>query len=235
MKNGAPLINETGIVLIRPGGLHNYPSFWIRDFAMSLESGLIDADEVKPMLLLTASRQNGSDEVMLDAARIPPFAVPDHINLDGKPVFYPGTYSSGADQGGGRWGVYPPYCDHYYFIVMAYEYVKQSGDLSILAHAINGYSLLDRIQAAYEVPWQDHENGIVWTEADKRAVNFGFVDSVIQTGHLLFSTILKYRTSHMLITLYESALQTSEAEWPEQMERSGILERLDTLREQIKL
>lgn len=211
-KNGAPLVNETGIVLIRPGGLHNYPSFWIRDFAMSLESGLIDTEELRQMMLLTASRQNGSEEVILDEARVPPFAVPDHINLDGQPVFFPGTYSSGTDQGGGIWGMYPPYCDHYYFIEMVYVYVQQSGDLLILEQMINGYTLRDRIQAAYEVASQDPANGIVWTDAEARAVNFGFVDSVIQTGFLLFSTILKYRATRMLIELYEEASSTTMAE-----------------------
>jgi len=33
--------NNTGGVLIRPGGRDCYPAFWIRDYAMSLESGLI--------------------------------------------------------------------------------------------------------------------------------------------------------------------------------------------------
>jgi len=32
-------VNTTGITLITPGG--NYPSFWIRDYAMSLDCGLI--------------------------------------------------------------------------------------------------------------------------------------------------------------------------------------------------
>ena len=31
--------NNTGGVLIRPGGRDCYPAFWIRDYAMSLESG----------------------------------------------------------------------------------------------------------------------------------------------------------------------------------------------------
>ena len=47
--------NNTGGILIRPGGRDCYPSFWIRDYAMSLETGFITAREQKHMLLLTAS------------------------------------------------------------------------------------------------------------------------------------------------------------------------------------
>src|SRR5690606_5143946 len=49
--------NNTGGVLIRPGGRNAYPSFWIRDYAMSLESGLIPLPEQKHMLRVTASTQ----------------------------------------------------------------------------------------------------------------------------------------------------------------------------------
>jgi tetratricopeptide (TPR) repeat protein len=38
----------------------------------------------------------------------PAFAVPDHINLDGKPTFYPGNYERGSKQGGNPFGKYPP-------------------------------------------------------------------------------------------------------------------------------
>ncbi|QEC53787.1 hypothetical protein [Anseongella ginsenosidimutans] len=49
--------NNTGGILVRPGGRETYPSFWIRDYAMTLESGLISEEEQKHMLLLTASTQ----------------------------------------------------------------------------------------------------------------------------------------------------------------------------------
>jgi len=49
--------NNTGGSLIRPGGRDSYPSFWIRDYAMSIECGFINFEEQKHMLLLTASTQ----------------------------------------------------------------------------------------------------------------------------------------------------------------------------------
>jgi len=33
--------NNTGGVLIKPGGRKCYPAFWIRDYAMSLEAGFV--------------------------------------------------------------------------------------------------------------------------------------------------------------------------------------------------
>src|SRR5438034_9195321 len=87
-------VNTTGHTLIRPGGRACYPAMWVRDFSMSLDAGLITPDEAKNHLELIVRSQNGSRERRLKSgAIIPPFAVPDHVNFDGGPVFYPGTMS----------------------------------------------------------------------------------------------------------------------------------------------
>ena len=39
--------NSTGITLIRPGGRDSYPAFWIRDYAMSIETGFVTNEEQK--------------------------------------------------------------------------------------------------------------------------------------------------------------------------------------------
>lgn len=197
-KEDTPYTNMTGVTLIRPGGGPGYPSYWIRDFAMSLRSGLIPPEEIKGMITITATTQNGPKERVLDAACIPPFAIADHIKLDGSPVFYPGTYSSGSDQGGERFGYYPPYCDHYYFIEMVYEYIRQCGEASILNEVVSGYPILERMERAYAVPESNPDTELLVTTLERRAINFGFVDTVVQTGHLLFSSILKYRASQQL-------------------------------------
>ncbi|HQK77271.1 MAG TPA: hypothetical protein PKZ25_13845, partial [Candidatus Hydrogenedentes bacterium] len=46
--------NVTGGTVIRPGGRDCYPAFWIRDYAMSIDSGLVSVEEQRHMLLLTA-------------------------------------------------------------------------------------------------------------------------------------------------------------------------------------
>ena len=85
--------NHTGGILIRPGGRSCYPSFWIRDYAMSLECGFVTKDEQKHMLQLTASTQCDQTWITKAGSMIPMGAVADHIRIDdGKPIFYPGTY-----------------------------------------------------------------------------------------------------------------------------------------------
>ncbi len=80
-----------------PGGKGGYPAFWIRDFAMSLESGFVSPQEMLDHLRLMARCQNGPQARQLQHGLVlPPFAVPDHINFDGTAVFYPGTYQNGA-------------------------------------------------------------------------------------------------------------------------------------------
>ncbi|HRQ51344.1 MAG TPA: hypothetical protein PLR74_12450 [Agriterribacter sp.] len=37
--------NQTGGTLIRPGGRTTYPAFWIRDYAMTLETGFVEQEE----------------------------------------------------------------------------------------------------------------------------------------------------------------------------------------------
>ena len=37
--------NRTGNTIIRPGGRNCYPAFWVRDYAMSLETGFITTKE----------------------------------------------------------------------------------------------------------------------------------------------------------------------------------------------
>src|SRR3954464_13098901 len=91
--------NTTGGTLIRPGGRDCYPAFWVRDFSMSLASGFITADEMLHALRLIAAHQTGPSERRLKSGAIlPPNSIPDHINFDDKPVFYPGAYSPGEDQ-----------------------------------------------------------------------------------------------------------------------------------------
>ncbi|MBP1994497.1 hypothetical protein [Paenibacillus eucommiae] len=207
-----PVRNTTGITLIRPGGGSCYPSFWIRDFAMSLDSGMISAEELLGMLRLTASTQNGRTPIELDEGVVPAFAVADHINLDGQPVFYPGTYSPGTDQAGNGWGEHPPYCDQFYFIEMAHFYIKTTGNQRILMEMWEGIPLLERLEGAFLVPAAEPDTGIVYSALKPRAVNFGFVDSIIQTGSLLFSTLLKYRSSILMAEIMELCGQADQAE-----------------------
>ena len=111
--------NNTGGVLIRPGGRDCYPAFWIRDYALSLESGLIPPGEQRHMLQLTASTQCNQTWITPGGSLVPYGAVTDHIRVDdGKPIYFPGTYIY-EDQGVPEFGTLPPISDQFFFIHMA--------------------------------------------------------------------------------------------------------------------
>jgi hypothetical protein len=192
--------NATGITLITPGG--NYPALWTRDFAMSLDCGLIGAAEILPQLRLIARCQNGEKERRLSSGGIiPPFAIVDHVNLAGGAVFYPGTYSSGEDQGSQPWGPLPPIDDHFYFIHIAYAVWRDSGDAKFLDEPIGERSLFDRLERAFHSPACDPKTGASVTNKERRAVGFGFQDSVYLLGAMSFTTLLRYRAARQLADL----------------------------------
>ncbi|MHB8970351.1 MAG: hypothetical protein ACYC3X_12840 [Pirellulaceae bacterium] len=202
--------NSTGITLITPGG--NYPALWTRDFAMSLDCGLINAAEILPQLRLIAQCQNGEQERRLPSgAMIPPFAIVDHVHLAGGAVFYPGTYSSGEDQGAPPWGPLPPIDDHFYFVHIAYSLWRDTGDAKFLDELMGDRSVLERLERAFESPASDLKTGAAVTNQERRAVGFGFQDSVYLLGSLSFATLLRYRAARQLADLCTARGRTPAA------------------------
>jgi hypothetical protein len=189
--------------LITPGG--NYPALWTRDFAMSLDCGLIGATEILPQLRWIARCQNGEKERRLSSGGIiPPFAIVDHVNLAGGAVFYPGTYSSGEDQGAPPWGPLPPMDDHFFFIHIAYALWRDTGDAKFLDESIGERSLFDRLERAFHSPACDPKTGAAVTNKERRAVGFGFQDSVYLLGAMSFTTLLRYRAARQLAHLCQA-------------------------------
>jgi hypothetical protein len=192
--------NSTGNTVISPGG--NYPALWTRDFAMSLDCGLISAEEIRSHLRLIAQTQNGEQTRRLaSGARVPPFAIVDHINLAGGPVFYPGTYSAGEDQGAAPWGPLPPMDDQFYFIHIAYALWRDTRETTFLNESINGLRLMDRLIRAFHSPAADPKTGAAVTTQESRAVGFGFQDSVYLLGAMSFATLLRLRAARQLAAL----------------------------------
>lgn len=194
--------NDTGGILIRPGGSDCYPSFWIRDYAMSLESCFVTAEEQKHMLFLTASTQCNQTWITDGGSIVPYGAIADHIRIDnGLPIYFPGTYSY-EGQGTKQWGKTPPYGDQFFFIHMAYYYIKQTSDYQILSTEINGIKLIDRLEIAFNIPSTRLGSPIIYTTVEHRGVDFGFRDAIQITGDLCFPSILKYRASKELYELF---------------------------------
>jgi hypothetical protein len=204
--------NNTGGVLIRPGGRNCYPAFWIRDYAMSLESGLVAKEEQRHMLFLTASKQCDQTWISGVGGMIPLGAIADHIRIDdSNPIYYPGTYDYDR-QGGKTWGMFPPYGDQFLFIHMAWNYFKATSETNFLQEEINGIKLIDRLEMAFRVPPTQQDGVLVYTNEDFRGVDFGFRDVITITGNLCFPSILKYRASLELAEIFENTLQIDKAD-----------------------
>jgi hypothetical protein len=93
--------NTLGFRAITPGG---YPAIWIQDFTMNYSSGLIAREDGLRHFQLILEKQNGAEPRDLgQQVVIPAHAIPDHINVDGAPVFFPGTYDPSANMNG-DWG-----------------------------------------------------------------------------------------------------------------------------------
>jgi hypothetical protein len=195
--------NQTGGILIRPGGRNSYPAFWIRDYAMSIQSGFVTQEEQKHMLLLTARTQSDEFKFTKWGSFIPKGAVADHIRIDdGKPIYFPGTYSY-ENQGDKKWGMQPPFCDQFFFIQMAFHYVTSFSAFHSLNENINGIRLLDRLELAYQMPPIDSITGLIEVNVENRGVDFGFRDAIYITGKLCFASLLKYQASLQLALLFQ--------------------------------
>ncbi len=204
--------NSAGFALITPGK-DTYPSYWIRDFSMAIDSGLIEADEIRHHLILTCRMQNGPTERTLDhGLRIPPWAIPDHISYDGRPTFFPGTYATGEDQGKGAFGRLPPIDDHYEFVHMAHVYWKLTGDMSLLAKEVDGMAIFERLKRAFSSPSSDTVTGLSETTEADRAVGFGFCDGNTHTGKLLFASLLRYRAAGEMAEMADALGDRSSAD-----------------------
>jgi hypothetical protein len=204
--------NNSGGTLIKPGGSDSYPAFWIRDYAMSIESGFITVQEQKHMLLITASGQCDQPWISDGGCLIPMGAIPDHIRIDdSKPIYFPGTYDY-KGQGNKKWGMMPPYCDQFFFIDMAYFYTKKSTSTRLLKEKVNGISMIDRLELAYKTPPTKQDGVMVYATEDFRGVDFGFRDVITITGELCMPSLLKYKASLELAELFDLLKKRDKAE-----------------------
>ncbi len=198
--------NNTGGTLIRPGGRDCYPAFWIRDYAMALETGLIPPEEQKHMLRLTAETQCDQARITSGGGLVPAGAIADHIQVATRePMFYPGSQAP-------KFGILPTLDDHFYFIHMAYHCIREAQNPGFLQEAIDGTPLIRRLEMAYRVPTTRGDSPLVYTTEHLRGVDFGFRDVMTITGDLCFTSILKYRASLELAWLFEQANMDRKAQ-----------------------
>ncbi|MCQ2380326.1 MAG: hypothetical protein MJ025_05330 [Victivallaceae bacterium] len=180
--------NRLGIPFVKPGADKCYPSFWIRDYAMSLECGIIPKDHAKLVFHCVADHQAQSDIKLASGAVVPAGSIPDHIRPDGEPIYFPGTYDP-VKSGGPVWGFRPALDDNFFFIEIA-----SYAEIDMKRH---GKSLEDAFDSVH-----CDENGVVECDESNRGVSFGFSDSVFQTGKLLWATLLKAHAAELLSEMF---------------------------------
>jgi hypothetical protein len=214
-------VNSTGRSLLTPG--HNsersatYPAFWVRDPAWVAESGLIPAEDVWGWVTLIAETMNGpSPRPLASGGIIPPYALADHINMDGRPVFYPGTYASDDTQGP-PWGKYPPHDDQYWLTFTAYAYAKLSGDWASFNRIVvtpMGLQPLSRVCELSHNAFPIHPDTqlcVASNDLAEHIVDWGYNDSITKTGKLLFPSLLRLESALKLAAMFDRTGDSGKA------------------------
>lgn len=210
--------NTTPYTLHVPGGNMGYPAFWIRDAVMMLGGDFIPAGELEGWIRLISSTIPGpKDWHLRPGVVVPAYAVPDHINLNGKPTFYPGSYETGSKQGGSRFGKYPPLDDYFYFVIAVYRHWKMTGSTALfqskLRTSFNEMKLADLCEKIYQAVPADPPSGLVIAGdvKNENAKDFGFCDVEYKSGKLLFPSTLKFIAASELAQMFRATGETAKA------------------------
>jgi hypothetical protein len=212
--------NKTGHSLLLPGvntaERSCYPAFWTRDPAWLAAGGLASFDEAWGWLQLLCKTMSGPQPRRLaSGAELPPFSVADHVNLDGRPVYFPGTYDSGENQGGPQWGLLPPHDDQYWVTFTAHACRQLSGDAAFGARLlatplgeIPVWLACDLTHHAFAV---EPSTGCCLVEPGRHQVDWGYNDSIIKDGQVLFPSLLRSESALKLAELLDGCGQSGRA------------------------
>ncbi|MGA2624785.1 MAG: hypothetical protein ABSF91_13075 [Bacteroidota bacterium] len=201
-----------------PGGNMGYPAYWIRDAVMMLGGDFISSGELEGWIRFISGTLKGPEDWHIrPGVTVPAYSVPDHINFDGKPIFYPGFYDSDIKQGGDPWGKYPPLDDNFYFITAVYEHWKMTECVLLFTSTVktsfSEESIADICEKVYRVSPTDSATGLVVAGDVKteNAKDWGFCDVEFKSGMLLFPSVLKYVAAVQLAQLFEASGQAPKA------------------------
>lgn len=188
-----------------PSGDEKYRSFWLIDAILVSDCGFMDAALLKECIeIIFSCGQNGEQTVFLEnGLSIPPYAIADHINYDGKAVYFPGTLESGTDQGTGQFGYVPPLNNSYLIANLVDNYIKQSGDEAILYQTYNGLSVKQRLEKAFHTSYGvDPETQLCYGEEEKFVIDWTYCDTIRKSGLFLCPSILRANAAKILGRLF---------------------------------
>jgi hypothetical protein len=205
-------VNHRDVPLIAPGG--HYPAFWTRDMTMSLAAGFFAPSEVLPHLRLLAAGQNGPEPFKHPLGwEVPAWSIPDHMQNGSRPVYFPGIGADAYPDHAPTWnGDLPPQDDHYYITSCAHWYWRNTGCSNFLTEVIRGVPLIERLIRAFDAPETDAATGLCTTTDERRAIGFGFHDTVHLSGKMLFVSLLRWQAAGELAELCSAAGRVSDVE-----------------------
>ncbi len=203
-----------------PGGNMGYPAFWVRDAVMMLGGDFISSKELEGWIRFIAGTLKGPEDWHVrPGVIVPAYSVPDHINFDGMPIFYPGFYDSAIKQGGDPWGKYPPLDDNFFFITAVYEQWAMTECpllfMSTVKTSFSEETVSDICEKVYRVAPTDAATGLIVAGDVKtdNAKDWGFCDVEFKSGMLLFPSVLKYVAAVQLAQLFEATDQAPKAKF----------------------
>jgi len=200
--------NRTSYTIYTPDGPRVYAAFFPRDSNMMLGADFIPLPDVEGWVKLMASTIPAKDWHVRPGITVPAWSLPDHIYLDGTPAYFPGP-KRGTDQGGGSFGPHPPLDDPYFFLSTVCQQADMAGNTAFFQSHVTtpaGRMRLDELcLKVFDASPVDPATGLVTTAAidsDRNAHDFGFCDGVFKSGHLLFTSVLRYDVATRLAPLY---------------------------------
>jgi hypothetical protein len=212
--------NTTGRAFLTPGsnesGMSTYPAFWIRDPGWIAASGMIPANDVWGWITLMAETMQGHEPHHLASGGvILPYSIADHINVNGRPVFYPGTYKSDDTQGP-PFGMFPPHDDQYWMVFNTYAYAKLTRGNGFRDHVLTPMGELPLYQvcelAHNAFPVDAHSQLCIAADnLTEHIVDWGYNDTISKTGKLLFPSLLRYESALKLSHLFAQSDMQDEA------------------------
>ncbi|MCM8768759.1 MAG: hypothetical protein NC911_03640 [Candidatus Omnitrophica bacterium] len=227
VANFVPGFSTHSVTVYVPGGDDKYPSFWIRDAVMQCRSGLIPAKEMETMIKVTLAFQNRPETQMLaNRLQIPPWAIPDHIILPGLgseefrkrhplgPVFYPGTYFSGKEQGNGFFGVRLPDDNLYELVQLVYTFMTTTGLSSacqLLQSSVQNIPVWERLHLGFQAMAVDEVTGLHWNTPTDWAAS-SFHDALRPMGAIALTSCLRFRAAAQMSDLSYCLGRKKEAE-----------------------
>jgi hypothetical protein len=214
-------VNRTGCTLLMPGvntlERSVYPGFWARDPAWLAEAGLVDSGTVWGWVRLLCRTMNGIQaRMMTTGAEVPPFTVPDHVTLEGRPLFFPASARQPDDgQGGGAAGVLPEHDNQYWLTFTASACQHLSGDAALggrlVETALGRIPLWRACDLAHHALAVEPEGGCCWIDATRRQADWGYSESAVKTGAVVFPSLLRIESCQRLADLLDGCGQAGRA------------------------